>query len=484
MSAAPNAPRRVTVIPGDGIGPEVIRATQRVIAAAGTVLEWEERIAGGKAFEAGIKSGVPQETLDSIEATRVVLKGPLATPLGKGEKSANVTLRKLFETYGNIRPVRELPGIRTPYTGRGVDLVVVRENVEDLYAGIEHMQTPDVAQALKIITRKGCEKIVRLAFELARSEGRTKVHCATKSNILKVTEGMLQHTFERIAEEYPEIRSEHMLVDNCAHQLVMAPEQFEVIVMTNMNGDIISDLASGLGGGLGFAPSANLGENIAIFEAVHGSAPTIAGKDIANPTAVLLSAVQMLRYLGEFESADRIENAIMVTLEDRVYTKDIAGDRPSVGTEAFTAAIIERLGRTSATAKPRTRIPLRIRETSHEVVTAHPEHRSVMGADVFIEGDCTPEELGDGITAICEGTPLRLLLVENRGAQVYPPTGGAMDYVDLWRARLVMREEGEMSDSHFLPVLQLIASKHRWTHVEKLHVFDGKEQFSKVQGQS
>jgi hypothetical protein len=213
----------------------------------------------------------------------VVLKGPLATPLGGGGKSANVTLRKLFETYGNVRPVRELPGVATPFSGRGVDLVIVRENVEDLYAGIEHMQTPGVAQSLKLITRKGCEKIVRLAFELARAEGRPSVHCVTKSNILKLTEGMLQRTFEDVAREYPEIAAHHMLVDNCAMQLVMRPEQFSVLVTTNMNGDILSDLASGLVGGLGFAPSANLGADVAMFEAVHGTAPDIAGQDKANP---------------------------------------------------------------------------------------------------------------------------------------------------------------------------------------------------------
>src|SRR5205085_801170 len=287
----------------DGIGPECIHATRRILEAAGAAIEWEERHAGESIFKKGVASGVPPETLESVRKTRVVLKGPLGTPVGYGEKSANVTLRKLFETYGNIRPVRELPGVPTPYSGRGIDLVVVRENVEDLYAGVEHMETPGVAQCLKVISRKGCEKIVRLGFEFARAEGRKKLACATKSNIMKLTEGMLKRTFEEIAKEYPDIESWHIIIDNCAHQLVKKPEQFDVIVTTNMNGDIISDLTSALVGGLGFAPSANLGNEVAIFEAVHGSAPKYAGKDVINPTAVLGAEVLLLRHLGEFDSA-------------------------------------------------------------------------------------------------------------------------------------------------------------------------------------
>ena len=334
----------VTLIPGDGIGPEVVAAAQRIIEAAGARIEWEERQAGASVFLQGLATGVPEETIASIRKTRVVLKGPLETPVGFGEKSANVTLRKLFETYGNIRPARELPGIATPYSGRGVDLVIVRENVEDLYAGIEHMQTPGVAQCLKLISRKGCEKIVRLAFELARAEGRTLVHCATKSNIMKLTEGLLKRTFEEIAPEYPDIEAQHIIIDNCAHQLVKRPEQFDVIVTTNMNGDIISDLSSALVGGLGFAPSANLGADVAIFEAVHGSAPKYAGKNVINPTALVLSAVMMLRHLGEFDAAATIEEALLASLEQGKTTRDIAGDEGgALSTTAFTEAVCERL---------------------------------------------------------------------------------------------------------------------------------------------
>ena len=262
-------------------------------------------------------------------------------PVGHGGKSANVTLRKLFETYGNLRPVRELPGIATPYCGRGIDMIVVRENVEDLYAGIEHMQTPTVAQCLKLISRKGCEKIARLAFETARAEARHTVHCATKANIMKLTEGMMKRVFEQVSADYPEVRAEHIIVDNCAHRMVTSPEMFDVVVTTNMNGDILSDLAAGLVGGLGLAPSANIGDGVAIFEAVHGSAPDIAGKGLANPTAMLLAAAMMLRSAGLGAAAWRLESALAETLRGGcVRTGDVAAKGQSAAsTEAFADAV-------------------------------------------------------------------------------------------------------------------------------------------------
>ena len=249
---------KVTLKNGDGVGPEVIGSTRKILEATGVKFDWEVCEAGAEVFKRGLPSGVPTETVDSIMRNRVVLKGPLETPVGFGEKSANVTLRKIFETYANIRPVKEFPGVPTPFSGRGVDMVIVRENVEDLYAGIEYMQTPDAAECLKLITRKGCEKIIRFAFELARSEGRKSVHCATKANIMKLTEGLMKKVFEELSQEYSDIKAHHIIVDNCAHQLVRFPEDFEVIVSTNMNGDILSDLASGIVGGLGFSPRANI----------------------------------------------------------------------------------------------------------------------------------------------------------------------------------------------------------------------------------
>ena len=477
--------RTVVLIPGDGIGPEVIGAARRVLEAAGTGLTYEIAEAGGAVFAKGVKSGVTPETIDLIAKHRVVLKGPLATPIGKGEKSANVTLRKLFETYGNVRPVRELPGVPTLYSGRGVDLVIVRENVEDLYGGIEHMQTPGVAQSLKVVSRKGCEKIVRLAFEVARSEGRGKVTCATKANILKLTEGLLQHTFDDIAPEYPDIVAEQMLVDNCAHQLVISPEQFGVIVMTNMNGDILSDLASGLGGGLGFAPSANLGSDCAIFEAVHGTAPAIAGQDKANPTAVLLSAVMMLRYLGKFTEANAVEHAILVTLESGVRTGDLAKGGPSVGTTGFADAIIGNLGQQSTQWTVRTGTPLVFPPAVTPPARVVPRERRVVGVDVFAEWNGTADAIGRALEAAVDGTAAKLVMISNRGTQVYPATGGAQtDAVDVWRCRFIQRDGSAMPDATAIDLMQRVASVAPWMHIEKLQEFDGVDGFTKAQGQS
>jgi isocitrate dehydrogenase len=475
----------VTVIPGDGVGPECVRAAQRLIEAAGARLVWEERAAGASVFKQGIASGVPPETIESIRRTRCVLKGPLETPVGYGEKSANVTLRKLFETYGNIRPVRELPGVITPYSGRGIDLVVVRENVEDLYAGIEHMQTPGVAQCLKLISRKGCEKIVRLAFELAIAEGRKRVHCATKSNIMKLTEGLLKRTFEEIAPQYPGIEAQHIIIDNCAHQLVKKPEQFDVIVTTNMNGDIISDLTSALVGGLGFAPSANLGNEVAIFEAVHGSAPKYAGKNVINPTAVILSAVLMLRHLGEFEAASKIENAILVTLEEgKARTGDVVGYDKGVSTTAFTEAILANLGRSSQRWRVRDYRPIKLPQFDPAPDTVKVSSRRTVGADVFVESSLSAVELGKSLEEIAAGSPLRLKMISNRGCKVYPPTGAITDCVDHWRCRFVVREgTPEMIDAHLLDLLHRISPRHRWMQIEKLYEFDGAAGYTKAQGE-
>ncbi len=481
----PNGKKLVTVIAGDGIGPELVQSARRIIGATGAAVEWEEREAGAAVFERGLPSGVPPETIESINKTRVVLKGPLATPVGFGEKSANVTLRKLFETYANIRPVREMPGVTTPYSGRGIDLVVVRENIEDLYAGIEYMQTPGVAEGLKLISRKGCEKIVRIAFEFARSESRKRVHCATKSNIMKLTEGMLKRTFEEIAKEYPDIESSHVIIDNCAHQLVKKPEQFDVIVTTNMNGDIISDLSSALVGGLGFAPSANLGNDVAIFEAVHGSAPKYAGRNVANPTAVILSSVMMLRHLGEFDAATRIEHAVLATLEDgKVRTGDVVGYDRGTSTSAYADAIIANLGRKSEKWKVREHKPLKLPQVSARPDFVTPKSRKVVGVDVFVESPLGPAELGPKIERLADSTPFQLKLISNRGTKVYPAMGAITDCVDHYRCRFIARPaSGEITDDHILDLTRRVGASHRWVHLEKLLEFDGKPGFTKDQGE-
>jgi isocitrate dehydrogenase len=474
--------KRVTVIPGDGIGPEVIRAAQEVIEAADILIGWDVCEAGSAVFKRGVPSGVPQETIDSIRRNRVVLKGPLETPVGFGEKSANVTLRKLFETYGNIRPIREMPGVRTPFSGRGIDLVVVRENVEDLYAGIEHMQTPGIAQCLKLTSKKGCEKIVRLAFEVAVAEGRRKVHCATKANIMKFTEGLLKTTFEEVAREYPGIEAQHILVDNCAHQLVRNPEQFEVIVTANMNGDILSDLTSGLIGGLGFAPGANIGDQVAIFEAVHGTAPAIAGQGLANPTAVILSAAMLLRHIDEPSAADLIENALLLTLEQGFHTKDAQSDR-SVTTSRFTEAVVANIGHRPRQARPRDHARLRLPKVSPARDFVQASSRRTIGVDIFVESAVSPNELGQALDQLCADRPLRLKMISNRGTKVYPDVGAMTDCVDHWRCRFVLREEGELQDTTLMELLADVAKRYRWMHIEKLMEFNGKPAYTRAQGE-
>jgi isocitrate dehydrogenase len=474
----------VTFIPGDGIGPEVTGAARRIIEATGAAVAWEDREAGASVFKKGLPSGVPQETIDSIQKTKIALKGPLETPIGFGEKSANVTLRKLFETYGNIRPVRTLPGVPTPFSNKAIDLVVVRENVEDLYAGIEFMQTPGVAEALKLISRKGCEKIVRLGFEIARAEGRKKVHCATKSNIMKLTEGTLKRTFEAIAPEYPEIESTHIIVDNCAHQLVRFPEWFEVIIMTNMNGDILSDMTSGLIGGLGFAPSANLGTDYAIFEAVHGSAPKYAGKNVINPTAVVFAAVMMLRRLGEFNAASAIENAIVFTLEEgKVRTRDVVGDAGSSSTSSYTDAIIANLGKKPSRTFVRDYKPIRMPQVSTAPDFVKVKERKVAGVDVFVEWTGHVDALGSGLEAAAQGAPFTLHMIASRGTKLWPGGSAITDTVDAFTARFMRAGGGDTSDAEILDLLARVGSKARWSHVEKLNVFDGALGYTKAQGE-
>jgi isocitrate dehydrogenase len=479
------AKRKVTAIPGDGIGPEVMAATQRVLAAAGAHIEWEEAEAGGAAFRRGIASGAPQETLDSIARNGLALKGPLETPVGYGEKSANVTLRKFFELYANVRPVRELPGIVTPFSGRNIDLVVVRENVEDLYAGIEHMQTPGVAQCLKLISEIGCERILRFAFALARAEGRKKVACSTKANIMKLTEGLMKRVFERIGPEYPDIALSHVIIDNCAHQLVVAPEQFDVIVTTNMNGDVISDLAAGLVGGLGVAPSANIGDRVAMFEAVHGSAPQIAGMGLANPTALLLSAVMLLRHIGDFTVADRIEQALLVTLaEGRSLTGDIAPKGTGVGTDAFVGALVDNLGRNAEIAGARPYQPITLPQWPTGTYAIAAQQREFVGVDVFIESEREPLTLGASLMVAAEGSAFTLSGINNRGVQVWPPTGGQTFTVDHFAARFLLRRPVATDGvAEIADLLARISRQHRWMHLEKLQRFDGRDGFTKAQGE-
>ncbi len=329
----------VTLLAGDGIGPEVTEAAVRVLEAAGVAIEWDRVEAGGEVI-AKYGTPVPEPVLQSIRRRGVALKGPITTPVGEGFRSANVTLRQNLDLYACIRPVRSLPGVRTRF--EGVDLIVVRENTEDLYSGLEHRVTAGVVESIKVVTERACLRIARYAFALARRLGRSKVTAVHKANIMKLTDGLFLECCRRVARDHRDIEFGDVIVDNCAMQLVRDPTQFDVLLLGNLYGDIMSDLCAGLVGGLGVVPGANVGDDVAVFEAVHGSAPDIAGKGLANPTAVILSSVEMMKHLGELSAATRIEAAVHATLvEPLLRTRDLGGNAT---TDEFTKSVIERLG--------------------------------------------------------------------------------------------------------------------------------------------
>lgn len=332
------AKHTITLIPGDGIGPEIVAATVRILEASGVEIEWETQIIGAQALEK-FGTTIPDTTIESIKRNKVALKGPLTTPVGKGFTSVNVGLRKALDLYANVRPIKALPNVECRYPE--LDLVIVRENTESLYAGLEHVVVPGVVESIKIITEKASTRIARYAFEFARLQGRKKVTAMHKANIMKLSDGLFLECFYNVSKEYPEIEADDKIIDNACMQLVMRPEQFDVMVLENLYGDIVSDLCAGLIGGLGLAPGANIGEQGAVFEAVHGSAPDIAGQGIANPTAILMSGILMLRHLNEMDAADRVEKAMMdVFTEGNVRTKDLGG---TAKTDEFANAIIEKL---------------------------------------------------------------------------------------------------------------------------------------------
>ncbi len=327
-----------TLIPGDGIGPEVTRPAQQIIKAAGVEIEWESYIAGAEALERQGKT-VSDDLLDSIRRNKVALKGPLTTPVGEGFSSANVELRKSLDLYANLRPVKSLPGVRSRY--ENIDLIVIRENTEDLYSGIEHVVVPGVVESLKIITERASTKIAKFAFELARTEKRKKVAIVHKANIMKLSDGLFLSAARAVGKRYPDVETGDVIVDNACMQLVINPHQYDVLLLENLYGDIISDLAAGLVGGLGLVPGANIGDECAIFEAVHGSAPDIKGQNKANPTAMILATIMMMKYLGEAAAAERIYAALVrVFTERKVFTRDLGG---SATTKEFTEAILKEI---------------------------------------------------------------------------------------------------------------------------------------------
>ena len=328
----------ITLIPGDGIGPEIVAATVRIIESTGVDITWENQILGAQALEK-YGSTLPDEAIEAMRRTKVALKGPIMTPIGKGFTSVNVGLRRALDLYANVRPIKALPNVPCRYPE--LDLVIVRENTEGLYSGLEHTVIPGVVESLKIITEKASTRIAKYAFEYARDNGRKKVTAVHKANIMKLSDGLFLECFYKVAKDFPEIEADDKIIDNCCMQLVMRPEQFDIMVMENLYGDIVSDLCAGLIGGLGLAPGANIGELGAVFEAVHGSAPDIAGQGIANPTALLMSAIVMLRYIGEKDAGKRIEDAMMaVFAEGKVRTKDLGG---TAKTNEFARAIVEKI---------------------------------------------------------------------------------------------------------------------------------------------
>lgn len=484
--ATDSARHRVVVLDGDGIGPEIMRAARAVLAAVEAPVELVDA-------QVDRSTGLPEAAVfDELDAGAVLLKAPMTTPIGAGHKSPNVTLRKLLELYANVRPSRTLPGLAAPCGP--VDVVVVRENIEDLYAGIEHAQTDDVLQCLKLVSRSGSAAISKLAFDVAESLGRERVTCVTKANIMKLTDGVLLDAYRAEAARRG-ADPDHVLVDAAACDLVRAPERFDVLVTTNLYGDILSDLAAGLTGGLGIAPSMNVGSRCAMFEPVHGSAPDIAGRDLANPTAMLLSTVLMLRYLGDPVGADAIQRAIDdVYLEGRVRTADVAapGVDP-VGSTAFAYHVATRAAELcdrDTADQGTTSIPSFARRATGADEQAVTDSRAVefvaerraIGVDVFVEWDGDVEALASSLQAAAAPGPLRLWYITNRGLCVWP-TAARARLVDHFRCRFVVDAPDASADERdVLELLERVGRDMRWMHVERLEEHDGEHAFTTAYG--
>ncbi|MDA0379162.1 MAG: NADP-dependent isocitrate dehydrogenase [Bacteroidetes bacterium] len=475
----------VTVAYGDGIGPEIMESVIRILQAAGAPLDYQVVEIGEKAYLSGHTSGIPTEAWDTIRRNKAFLKAPITTPQGGGYKSLNVTIRKSLGLYANVRPTKSYaPYVASPHSG--MDLVIVRENEEDLYAGIEHQQTAEVTQVLKLITRPGSERIIRYAFEYATAHGRRKVTCMSKDNIMKHTDGLFHKVFDEVAKEYPDIQSEHHIIDIGAARVAAMPETFDVIVTLNLYGDIISDIAAQVAGSVGLAGSANIGTTVSMFEAVHGSAPDIAGKDVANPSGLLMGAVQMLVHLGKADIAEKITNAWLCTLESGIHTADVFRSGLSereVGTKLFTDAIIERLGQRPTSLKP---VSYGNAEIHVPPVRNRSPRKELQGVDVFLDwadGDRNPDRLG---TALEAATPdgWELKMITNRGVKVYPDGLPETFWTDHWRCRFL---PASGRDIVFADILQLLSAMEQGgfdvIKTEHLYTFDGERGYSLGQGE-
>lgn len=473
----------ITVAYGDGIGPEIMDATLKIIQAAGAQLDIDVIEVGEKVYLSGNDTGIAPESWDSLKRTKVFLKAPITTPQGGGFKSLNVTTRKMFGLYANIRPcVSYAPFIKTKHPV--MDLVIVRENEEDLYAGIEYRQSRQVTQALKIISRPGTEKIVRYAFEYAIKNNRKKVTCFVKDNIMKITDGLFHKVFEEIGEQYPTIEKEVWIVDIGAAKLATTPEAFDVIVMENLYGDILSDVTAQMTGSVGLGGSANIGDEFAMFEAIHGSAPRRAGQNSANPSALLLGAVMMLVHIGQPAVASKVHNAWLKTLEDGIHTYDVNDEvhhTTPLGTKEFAEAVIERIGQLPTTFK----VVEYSSEPAHRIESIQEkkgttEKKDLVGVDVFLDwNNGSPNDLGNLLSKI-KTDNLALQVISNRGVTVYPNGSPFINCADQWRCRYFGSEK-DMVIKHDDIVKLLNKIKENgfdFIKTENLYNFDGKAGYS------
>jgi isocitrate dehydrogenase len=490
----------ITVANGDGIGPEIMAATLKVLKAAGAQIAPEFIEIGEKVYLSGNSAGIAPESWESLRRTKVFLKAPITTPQGGGFKSLNVTVRKTLGLYANVRPcVSYHPFVKTHHPV--MDVVIVRENEEDLYAGIEHRQTDEVFQCLKLITRPGCEKIIRYAFEYARAHGRKKVTCMTKDNIMKMTDGLFHKVFDEIKAEYKDIATDHFIIDIGAARLATRPERFDVIVTPNLYGDIISDIAAEITGSVGLAPSANIGEHVAMFEAIHGSAPDIAGKGIANPSGLLLAAVMMMVHIRQAKVATTVHNAWLKTIEDGVFTAELQGSRVGkpFGSMDFADAVVERLGQKPTQLKPvhyedrpdasPDLVPAARRATKPLYLRRPPARKALVGVDVFVHAPDATADFLAGVLSALQTSALSLKMITNRGVKVWPGGFPETFCTDHWRCRFMGHGDVNDGQPHIEPqdVIDLLAALvKRGVDViktENLCTFDGEQGFALGQGQ-
>lgn len=476
--------KTITIAKGDGIGPEIMDATLKIITATGAKIQYEEILVGEKVYLSGNTSGISKESWDVIRKNKVFLKAPITTPQGGGYKSLNVTTRKMLGLYANVRPCLSYsPFVESKH--KGMDIVIIRENEEDLYAGIEHQQTDEVVQCLKLISRPGCEKIIRYAFEYAKAYNRKKVTCFTKDNIMKQTDGLFHKVFDEIGQEYPELEKEHWIIDIGAAKMADTPENFDVIVTLNLYGDVLSDIAAQIAGSVGLAGSSNIGEECSMFEAIHGSAPRRAGQNMANPSGLIQGAVLMLNHMGETEAAEKIQNAWLKTIEDGIHTYDIFKEgisKEKVGTSEFADAIIERLGQ-----KPKllSEAKYEKRELNLKPYKRKPKGlKQLLGVDVFVHYDgLNPESLAEALKEV--KTPnFKLSMISNRGIKVWPEGMRETFCTDHWRCRFTL-QDGKKTDQKEIVELMSMAEKKgvEVVKTENLYSFDGKPAFSLGQGQ-